>query len=378
MLWPALFAAGMLLIFYCLFGYPALLALLAPRHPLPIHKQLDQFKTVSILVAVHNGERYIQDKLNSILSLNYPHEYLQILVISDGSTDATEQIVTQYAASGVELIQTPRGGKAAALNAGIEHARGEILLMTDVRQRLDANSLGFLVESFSDPRVGAVSGELVIHRGDTREEIDLGLYWRYEFWIRKRLSQIDSIFGASGALYAMRRELASPMPPGTLLDDVYLPLGAFFQGYRLIVDARALAYDFPTRIDAEFHRKVRTLAGNYQILRAYPALLGPRNRMWFHFLSYKFGRLMLPYALLLVAVSSIRLAWPWNAWTAAGQAAFYGLALLDMLIPQHWPLKRLSSPVRTFVVLMAATLCAVAIFFVPSTRLWKQSAQDRR
>src|ERR1700683_4098326 len=155
MLWPALFAAGILLIFYCLFGYPALLAWLAPRHPLPIHKQLDQFKTVSILVAVHNGERYIQDKLNSILSLNYPHEYLQILVISDGSTDATEQIVAQYAGSGVQLIQTPRGGKAAALNAGIEHARGEILLMTDVRQRLDANSLCFLVESFSDPRAGA-------------------------------------------------------------------------------------------------------------------------------------------------------------------------------------------------------------------------------
>jgi hypothetical protein len=100
--------------------------------------------------------------------------------------------------------------------------------------------------------------------------------------------------------------------------------------------------------------------------------------MWFHFLSYKFGRLMLPYALLLVAVSSSRLAWPWNAWTAAAQAAFYGLALLDLRIPQHWPLKRLSSPVRTFVVLMAATLCAVAIFFVPSTRLWKPSGQDRR
>jgi biofilm PGA synthesis N-glycosyltransferase PgaC len=378
MLWPALFAAGILLIFYCLFGYPAILALLTPRHPRLIHRQLDHFKTVSILVAVHNGERYIRDKLNSILSLNYPNEYLQVLVISDGSTDATEQIVAQYASSGVHLIRTPRGGKAAALNAGMQQASGEILLLTDVRQRLDTNSLCFLVESFADPQVGAVSGELVIHRGDTREEIDLGLYWRYELWIRKRLSQIDSIFGASGALYAIRRELASPMPPGTLLDDVHLPLGAFFQGYRLIIDGRALAYDHPTRIDAEFYRKVRTLAGNYQILRAYPALLGPRNRMWFHFLSYKFGRLMLPYALLLVAVASIRLAWPWNAWTAAAQAAFYGLALLDMIIPQHWPLKRLSSPIRTFVVLMAATLCAIAIFFVPSTRLWKQTGQNHR
>ncbi len=296
-------------------------------------------------------------------------------MISDGSTDATESIVQQYAAAGVQLLRVPAGGKAAALNAGMLQASGEILLMTDVRQRLDSGSLGFLIENFADPGVGAVSGELVIQRGDTRDEIDVGLYWRYELWMRKRLSGIDSIFGATGALYAMRRELASPMPPETLLDDVHLPLGAFFRGYRLILDERARAYDYPTRLDAEFHRKVRTLAGNYQILLAYPGLLGPRNRMWFHFLSYKFGRLLLPYALLLVAVSSFGLARPWDIWMVSAQAAFYGLAVLDLWIPQGWLLKRLSSPIRTFVVLMAATLCAVTFFFVPSEQLWKKPAK---
>ena len=201
----------------------------------------------------------------------------------------------------------------------------------------------------------------------------MGLYWKYETWIRQRLSDIDSIFGATGPCYCIRRSLTKPIPPDILLDDVYLPLGAFFQGYRLVVEPRAVAFDYPTSLDSEFKRKVRTLAGNYQILSPYPGLLGPANRMWFHFVSYKLGRLLLPYFLILVLVASIWLPRPYAAELLLPQAAFYGIAAIDPLIPRGWMIKRVSSPARSFVVLVFAALLAISVFFVPPRTLWKET-----
>ncbi|MEK7405621.1 MAG: glycosyltransferase family 2 protein [Acidobacteriota bacterium] len=370
MLAAALFSAGLLFVLYVLFGYPLLLALIARLRPRAVHKSR-QRKTVSVLIAVYNGEQFMAAKLRSVLALDYPRELMEVLVVSDGSTDATDSIVESFAAEGVRLLRVPRGGKCAALNAGIAACGGEILALTDVRQTLAPDSLQHLVDCFADPAVGVVSGELVIRQGQSEPEAALGLYWRYEFWIRDRLSRIDSIFGATGSYCALRRELAVPIPPEMLLDDMYLPLAAFFRGYRLIVEPRARAFDYPASPKTEFRRKVRTLAGNYQILRAYPALLTPRNRMWFHFLSYKLGRLLLPAMLLLMVVTALLLPPPWR-WLAAGcQAAFYGLAALDLLIPEGAVLKRLSAPARAFVVFMIAAACAVAVFFVPPQRLWK-------
>src|SRR5580704_8792789 len=131
----------------------------------------------------------------------------------------------------------------------------------------------------------------------------------------------------------MRRELATVMPADTLLDDMYLPLGAFFRGYRLIVDETARAIDYPMSIQGEFRRKVRTLAGNYQIIGMYPALLSPRNPMLFHFVSYKIGRLMLPWLFLGLFVSSFGLLRGWAQIAIAGQLAFYALAAADLGIP---------------------------------------------
>jgi hypothetical protein len=199
-------------------------------------------------------------------------------------------------------------------------------------------------------RGGRVSGELIIRKGASHGEEDLGLYRRYENWIRNQLSDVDSIFGALGSFYALRRELAVPIPPDQLLDDMYLPLAAFFRGHRLIVEPRALAFDYPTSRGTEFARKARTLAGNYQILRSYPALLGPANRMWFHFASYKLGRLMLPWVLVVLFASSCFLPAPWRWFLLGGQAIFYGLAAVDPLLPARFPLKRLSSLARTFCV----------------------------
>ncbi len=355
---------------YVLFGYPALLALLARLWARPVRRDACE-PTVSILLAVHNGERFLEQKLQSILGLKYPREKMQVVVASDGSTDATEEIAGRFAAQGVRLLQLELQGKAAALNAAMREATGEILVFTDVRQVLEPESLRRLMENFADPKVGAASAELVVLEGVGRGEADAGLYWRYEFWIRLHLSALDSIFGATGAYYALRRELAHPLPVGTLLDDMHLPLGAYFQGYRLIVDPRARMIDYPANIETEFRRKVRTLAGNYQILRHYPALLGPGNRMWLHFVSYKFARLLLPFALILFACCSLAIPPPWGPLLCGAQVLFYAAAVADLAIPEKMALKRVTSLVRAFVTLMAAALAAVSIFFIPSERFWR-------
>ena len=357
-------------ILYVLAGYPALLAWLAGRYGEPIRKS-PQKKSVSILIAVYNGEAVIGDKLRSIAALDYPKELLEVLVVSDGSTDRTTEIVRGLDGAGVELLELPRGGKPAALNAGIARSQGEILVLTDARQTLEAASVGHLVACFSDPRVGAVSGDLPMRPGESEEYGSTSLYWRIERRIRINLGRLDSTFGATGPFYAIRRDLIPAMPSDTLLDDMYLPLAGYFRGFRVVVDEEAIAWEQSFSMRGEFRRKVRTLAGNYQILRQYPSLVRRENRMLFHFVSYKLGRLALPWMLVALFLVSFGLPRPWNLWITGAQGLFYLLALADLAIPGGTALKRVSSPARAFVNLMAAAALAVSYFFVPPGKLWK-------
>ncbi|MEO7649449.1 MAG: glycosyltransferase family 2 protein [Bryobacteraceae bacterium] len=368
MIAATIFTLGLAFVVYVLAGYPLLLALRA-RRSRPIERD-PNLERVTVLLAVRNGERWIAAKLRTLAELDYPRELLQILVISDGSTDGTDALVEASASGTLRLIRGPSGGKAAALNAGIAQSSGDILFFTDVRQRLEPNCLRRLVAAFADRTVGVASGELVIVDGVTSEEASVGLYWRYEKWIRERLSMLDSVPGATGCIYAMRRDLAVPLPADTILDDVYLPLAAFFRGYRVIWDSSAKAYDEPASLGTEFRRKVRTQAGVYQVMRYYPQLLLPwRNRIWLDFVSHKLARLLLPLALLAMAVSSL-----WLPPVLLGlQAAFYLMAAADGSIPDGSLLKRASSPARTFVVLMAAALCAAVILVKPQVNLWGEA-----
>lgn len=377
MLAQAIFWGGVLFAVYVLALYPLLLGWWAKRHTWPF-KRDGQLRSASVVIAVRNGERWIERKLRSVLAMDYPRDLVEILVVSDGSDDRTDELVQAFG-QGVRLLRVPQAsGKATALNLGISHARNEILVLTDVRQDLEPGSLRKLIACFADPRIGVVSGDLIIRDSADSGARDVGMYRRYESWMRDRMSQIDSMFGATGSFYSMRRELAAPIPAGTLLDDMHLPLGAFFRGYRLILEPEALAFDEPTALDAEFSRKVRTLAGNWQILARYPALLSPRNRMLWHFVSHKFGRLVLPYALVAAGIASFWLPSPLRTLAILGQAFFYGLALLHPLLPAGSKLHRLSSPVRTFVVLMIADLCALVVVFVPADRLWKPTQLPTR
>jgi cellulose synthase/poly-beta-1,6-N-acetylglucosamine synthase-like glycosyltransferase len=358
------------LIFYILVGYPALLSLLARKHTRPLAAG-HELRSVSVIIPVHNGARFLRRKLDSINALDYPKTLIEVLVVSDGSTDATEEIAAEYAGSGIKLLVIPRSGKAAALNAAAQLVSGEILVLTDVRQDLHPRSFPLLIAPFSDSRVGVVSGELLLREGLTQGEADVGLYWKYESGIRRNLSNLDSMFGATGPFYAIRRSLFTPIPEDILLDDVYLPMTAFFKGYRLIVQPEALAYDYPMTREREFNRKVRTLGGNYQLLSRMPALLTPANRLLWHFLSYKVGRLLLPWLLLLFVASTTALPIRWRLPLLLAQFLFILLAVTDPLVRQKTVLKKFSSPARTFLALMAATILGLRVLFVPARTLWK-------
>jgi cellulose synthase/poly-beta-1,6-N-acetylglucosamine synthase-like glycosyltransferase len=355
---------------YTLIGYPILLAII-PADRRPSGKDLRHQPTVSLIMVVYNGARHIRAKIEAILALDYPKQQFEIIVVSDGSLDETESIVREYANRGVQLIVTPHQGKSAGLNAALERASGEILFFTDVRQPLDRMAVRHLAANFADPAVGAVTGELRLMRGTEGEQADMDLYWRYELWARRRHSNIDSIFNTTGCVYAMRRELASPVPPDTLSDDAILPLRAFLAGYRVIFDPAAIAIDYPAMEGSEFRRRFRNLAGLWQIFVRVPQLFSSRNRMRFHFLSHKFSRLMLPWALLVALLATLALpASPLRFILLATTALILLLAALDRLIPKGFPLKRFSSPARTFLVMNIASLAAPIVFFVPPARLW--------
>ena len=359
-------------VLYVLFGYPLIAMVWSRVRAKPVAKSFVP-RTVSILLPVHNGDRWLADKLGSIRQLNYPQELLDVIVISSASLDDTVKIANEHVRPGLRVIEVEQPGKAKALNAGLAMARGEILFFTDVRQSLEPDSLRALVEHFGDPEVGVVSGELMIREGNSYEEASVGLYWKYEKVIRSAQSRIDSVPGATGAIYAMRRRLAHALPDGVLLDDVYLPVLAYFQGYRISWEPGAKAFDYPASLKTEFWRKVRTLAGVYQIIGIFPRLLVPNHRLWIHFVSHKLGRLLLPYALLAILVSSFQLPGVWKYMALVVQAGVYGLALFDGILPDTPVVKRLLSPANTFVVLMAAAVTGASVLFISPQKLWRQT-----
>ena len=367
---------------YMILGYPLLLAGVHWRRRPPVAKDPAFQPTVTIVVAVYNGASQVIRKLEVLRGLAYPPEKYDIVIVSDGSTDGTDGLVEKFAAEhpdgpAILLLRAPRGGKAAALNLAMPALTGEIVFLTDVRQPLEPSALSHLAANFSDPTVGAVTGELVLLRGDSGEQADMDLYWRYEIWARTRQSEIDSLFNTTGCIYAIRRGLVAPLPPDTLTDDAVLPLRAFFQGYRVVFDPAAIAYDYPAVSGTEFRRRFRTLAGLWQVFARHPKLFTGR-RMRIHFLSHKFSRLALPWTLLAVFVAT--LAMPDNLLRLlllALELLPVALAAGNGFVPVGSKLKRLSSPARTFLVMNAAALCAIFVFVLPATWIWKPTTTDK-
>ncbi len=358
---------------YIVVGYPFILSAMANRHPQPVTKSFVP-RRVTVILPVRNGEPWISRKLRSILDLNYPRHLMEILVVSDGSKDRTESIAAGFQSEGVTLLRNQHDGKAAALNTAMERATGDVFFLTDVRQPLHPDCLRRLMECLGDPHVGAACGQLQFISGENLPHV--GLYWRYERWLRRNLSRYDSLL-AGTCTYVIHRDLATRIPPGTLLDDSWLPLSAFLQGYRFVLEENAITYEYPNSLESEFLRKVRTLAGIYQIIKRCPALLTTSNRMRWHFISYRLGRLAMPFLLIMTIAGSIALPEPYKRVALSAWSAILALAILDIVIPVGVAGKRVTSVVRSFVLLMLASLCALSIAFVPPSTLWADTWKQK-
>jgi cellulose synthase/poly-beta-1,6-N-acetylglucosamine synthase-like glycosyltransferase len=279
--------------------------------------------------------------------------------VSDGSTDRTVEIARGFAEAGVRVVDLPRGGKSTALNAGAAAASSEILVFADARQRWAPDALARLLENFHSPDVGAVSGDLVIESAPG-VLAGVGAYWKYEKLLRRLESRVGSMVGVSGSISAVRRKLFQPIPAGTLLDDVYWPLQVVMQGYRVVHDNRAHAYDrLPDQVRSEFRRKVRTLSGNFQLMARLTGVLVPwRNPVWFQFVSHKVFRLFVPWALLILLAVTVVLPGPVYKAALAAQVVFYGLAAIGLIQAVGGRL-RLASAAASFVVLNTAAWLAL-------------------
>ena len=334
-----LFWLSAFVIAYVYVGYPALLAVWSARRrgdesdPPPT-----RLPSVSIIIAARNEAGRLAARLDNLLSLDYPRALCEIIVVSDGSTDGTPGVLRRYRDS-VRAVYLPPGGKAAALNAAAAIAAHEVLVFADARQRFAPDALRHLVAPLAaDPRIGGATGELILDTergGQPGEQASVGdgvgLYWRYEKWLRRQESAINSVLGATGAIYALRRDLWRALPADTLVDDVLAPMRAVLAGRRIVFVPDARAFDVASRdAGTELRRKVRTLAGNFRILRLEPRLLLPgRNPVWLQFVSHKLGRLIVPYALVCLFVANIVVARAGLVYSLAlvGQVIFYVLAL---------------------------------------------------
>ena len=316
---------------YTYAGYPALLWVRARLSARPVRKG-EFLPIVSVIIAAHNEAAVILQKLESCAALDYPRDRLEILIGTDGCTDETDVLIAGFRGGPViRHTRFPeRMGKPAVLNRLAAAAQGEILLFTDARQKIAPDAARRLMENFADSTVGAVSGELVLAEdGQSAAAEGVGLYWNYEKFIRRQESRIGSTVGATGALYAVRRRLYRVLDPETILDDVEVPLQVISQGYRVLFESSAVAFDRAARSGKEeFRRKVRTLAGNYQVFLRYPRLLLPGSPIGWQFWSHKLLRTVVPLWLAMIFVSSLLLHGAFYRAAVMGQVLFYGMAAL--------------------------------------------------
>jgi poly-beta-1,6-N-acetyl-D-glucosamine synthase len=355
MLLPTLFWVSSALILYTYLIYPLAIAVLAQRrrHAGAAGELVSAPRSVSIVIAVHDEAGRITARLHELTrAISAAGVAGEVVVVTDGCRDNTAALVRAHPTP-VSLVELNENyGKAYALTRGCAAARGEVLVFADARQRWAEDAVTRLLANFTQARIGAVSGELVLE-STPGVLAGVGLYWRYEAWLRRNEGRVHSTVGVSGSIAAVRRELFKPIPPGILLDDVFWPLQVVMQGYRVRHDERARAYDrLPERARDEFRRKVRTLSGNFQLLAALPQSLAPwRNPIWLQLISHKLLRLFVPWLLLVTLISSALL--PGVLYQSAfwAQVACYALAVLGLTGLSN---ARLPATAASFVTLNAA------------------------
>jgi biofilm PGA synthesis N-glycosyltransferase PgaC len=367
-------------VFYTFIGYPIAVWLLARVLGRRVRKA-DFTPHVSVAIACHNEAKTIEARIKNLIEADYPPSLLEIIIVSDGSTDQTAELARRMASDRVLVIEYPaRRGKAAALNLGVASAQGEVILFGDARQTFEPDAIRKLVANFADERVGAVSGAYLLGKGANASVGEsVGFYWKYEEWIRKNEGRLNSVVGAAGAIYAIRRKLWQAVPAGTILDDVYTPMRIALGGHRIVFEEAAVARDIWTGTAArEFSRKVRTLTGNYQLCQLMPRLLMPTYGLFFQFFSHKLMRLAAPFFLMLLLVTNLIIAVSaasrgeqlFYLLCLAGQIAFYASVITGGILAKRNRKVRLLNVAYIFSVMNAAALVGLFYFIRGKRDIW--------
>jgi biofilm PGA synthesis N-glycosyltransferase PgaC len=335
--------AGILLFAYPFVIYPLLLVAVAPsRKEEAGSPKLEAYPYAALLICALNEERVIRQKIENSLALQYPAGKLRIVLVSDGSTDATAAIAREYASSGVELIERKqRRGKVANLNEVVSSLREDVVVFSDANVIYQPDAALRLISRFADPSVGCASGKVILT--DTTDDLRNSeeSYYSVEWNLQHRASQLYSMVGADGAMYALRRKLFRRCPDDTIIEDLVIPTGIVRQGFRVVFEPGAVAWESGvTSIAEEFRRKTRIAAGAAQaLLRGNAWPWGAPARYWFIFVSHKLLRWMSPViglAVLAIAVAS------WQHLLSqvvlAGFAALCGAALLRLVIGRSTPI----------------------------------------
>ncbi len=353
--------AGVLIYVYV--GYPLLLALVAAFVPRK-QPQPGYLPRLSVLIAAYNEEASIARKIQQTLALDYPPDKLEILVLSDGSTDRTDGIVKSFLDPRVRLLRTePRRGKTHAQNQGVRASLGEILVFSDATTTYHPQALRYLACNYEDPRVGAASGRYQYFDSEGRSPTGLGTiaFWIYENLLKMLQSRIKTITGCCGCIYSVRKSAYTDLPED-VISDLVQPLWVIQKGFRVVFEARALAYEETTKSTAEeFAMRVRVVTRGIRGILSVPDLLKPWKfgRVSFQLFSHKILRWLVPFFLILMFASNLTLAnRSGYGFFLVLQILFYVLALLSMAVPLHGRWKFLGIPLY-FCTLNAAALCSV-------------------
>lgn len=351
-------------------GYPALIMIRARSRVASASPMAVRGVKVTAVVAVRNGAPWLAPRVENLLEQAYPPELLDVVVVLNGCTDATTAVAAELEERSprVRVLESPpEQGKAGALNHGVDAAAGEVIVFADVRQSFRPEAVERLVNAVMQRGMGAVSGRLVIGTGGRSAVRGMARYWSFETALRRAESATGSVMGVTGAIYAVRREVFRPIPPGTILDDVYEPLRIALDGHRVGLEPAAVAIDDPSADQvSEYRRRVRTLLGNLQLVRLLPELLNPRrNPLFFRFMSHKLLRVLSPLLLLGVLASGLAIGHGIYLVVALGELALIGLGLLGMLI--HVPLLALPA---AFLMIQIAALEAMFRRRRAATDVW--------
>jgi cellulose synthase/poly-beta-1,6-N-acetylglucosamine synthase-like glycosyltransferase len=357
---------------YIYVGYPLLLYCLTRKAAPPRVPGARRLPRVTLLISAYNEAAVIGQKIRNALDLDYPSDRLEVLVISDCSTDGTDQIVENFQSTGVRLVRHPeRLGKSAALNLGVARSTGEILIFSDANAMYRSDAVRVLVKHFSNPGVGYVVGnaKYITTDGQKPSAESEGLYWKLETWLKQKESDFGSVVGGDGAIYAIRRHLFTPLLP-TDINDFLNPLQIIVRGYRGVYDPEAVCFEEAgDSFRKEFRRKVRIISRGLNAVYRSPAVLLPwvQPRHWFSLVSHKLLRWFVPAFLLTVLFINLGL-WqsPMYRLIFFSQAVFYAFAIAGWLLDGKLAAPRLAYLPYYFCLVNTASLLGIIKFFARS------------